>query len=61
MTFSVDRVLDAIKGIRGRLKISSRKNNEAPLKFESLDGNSVTVLMPMFGTPENYYEREGSP
>lgn len=61
MTLSVERVVDAIKGIRGRLKISSGRTNEAPLKFESLDGNSVTVLMPMHGTPENYYEREGSP
>jgi hypothetical protein len=60
MTFSVARVLDAIKGIRGKLKISAGKSNEAPLKFESVDGNSVTVLMPMFGTPDDYYEPKGS-
>ncbi len=48
MTFNVSRVLDAIKGIRGKLKISAGKNNEAPMKIESWDGNSVAVIMPMF-------------
>ena len=49
MTLNVARVLEAIKGLRGKLAISARKDAEDAVKIESPDGNSVAVIMPMFG------------
>ena len=48
LTLNVERVLDAIKGLRGKLSISAGKENDAPVKIESWDGNSVAVVMPMY-------------